>query len=76
MCNNFLKGLRVMKGLTQDDMAKLLKISVKTYSRKESGYSDFTLTESKAIADLFKKTIDEIFFNKECNAKGTLINSA
>lgn len=76
MRNNFLKGLRVMKGLTQDDMAELLNISVKTYSRKESGNSDFTLTESKTIADLFEKTIDEIFFNKKCNAKGTLINSA
>jgi len=76
MTNSFLKGLRVMRGLTQQDMAEVLNVSTKTYCKKELGQSDFSLTESKKIADLFEKPIEEIFFNKKCNTKRTNINTA
>ena len=74
--NSVLKSLRALNGLTQVDMAKVLNISVQTYNRKELGQREFTLQESKIIADMFKKSIEEIFFNKKCNINSTLINTA
>lgn len=60
--NSVLKSLRALNNLTQGDMAATLNISVQTYNRKELGQRDFTLQESKIIADMFNKSIEEIFF--------------
>lgn len=68
---NILKSLRAMKGLTQRDMAEILNMTVQTYNRKELGQREFTLEESKVIANIFGKTIEEIFFNQQCNTNGT-----
>ncbi|EZY71522.1 helix-turn-helix transcriptional regulator [Staphylococcus aureus] len=42
---NRLKGLRAERGLTQKDMAKILKMNTTTYRKKENGERDFTLQE-------------------------------
>lgn len=60
--SNKLKSLRALKGLDQKNIAKILNISVTSYSLKENGKKPFTLQEAKLLADLFNKTIDEIFF--------------
>lgn len=62
--NYRLKGLRVERNLTQDDISKLLKIHKGTYNRKEQGVTDFTLQEARRISKLFHKSIEYIFFDE------------
>ena len=57
-----LKALRVMRDLTQEELAKELGIHEVTYNRKEQGLSQFTLNEAKQISDFFKESIEDIFF--------------
>lgn len=61
---NKLKTIRENQNIKQDEMAKYLGVSPSTYFKKESGYSRFSLIEAKKIADYFKMTIEEIFFEK------------
>ncbi len=50
--------------LKQKDLAKELGIHSVTYSRKETGEKEFTLTEALKLADLFDTTVDELFRRK------------
>lgn len=59
--NHKLKGARVEKGLTQEDMAERIGISTYSYLMKENGKRDFTLTEMKKICDILDKELSEIF---------------
>ena len=59
--NHKLKGTRVEKGLTQEDMAKRIGISTYSYLMKENGKRDFTLTEMKKICEILDKELSEIF---------------
>lgn len=52
---------RKENNLKQKDLAKRLHIHNVTYSRKERGELDFTLTEAFQLADMFKTTVDELF---------------
>ena len=61
---NNVKLYRVIKGVSQIEMANDLKLSQQTVSKIENGYST-NLKTAKKIADYFGKSIDEIFFNKE-----------
>jgi len=56
-----LKALRVEYGYQQKELAQKLGISLPTYSFKENGKSEFTLSEAFMIARLFKKPLEEIF---------------
>ncbi|PNY20533.1 Helix-turn-helix domain protein [Streptococcus parauberis] len=65
---NKVKAFREAIGLTQKDLAKILDISVDSYSRKERGVSDFRKNEMLKITDIFKnngidESLQEIFFN-------------
>lgn len=59
-----LKILRAMKEVKQEDVAEMLGITLTTYSKKENGKSDFTITEAKKLASFFSCTIEEIFSEK------------
>lgn len=59
--HNKLKGARVEKGLTQEDMAERIGISTYSYLMKENGKRDFTLTEMKKICKILGKELSEIF---------------
>jgi len=59
--NHKLKGARVEKGLTQEDIAKRIGISTYSYLMKENGKRDFTLTEMKKICEILNKELSEIF---------------
>lgn len=59
---NRVKALRVLKGIKQKDIANKLGISVNAYSLKESNKQNFTLQQSKIVADMFGVTVDELFF--------------
>lgn len=51
--------------MTQEQMAKYLGITPKTYRSKELGNSEFTLDEMFEIAKLFNKKIDDIFLPRK-----------
>lgn len=62
-----LKVLRAMKEVKQEEVAEMLGITLTTYSKKENGKSDFTISEAKKLATFFDCTIEEIFFDEKVN---------
>lgn len=56
-----LKHLRQVYNYTQQEMAKHLGITLRTYQNKETGKSLFTSEEMFAIAKLFGKNLEDIF---------------
>ena len=64
---NKVKAFRAAIGLTQKDLARILDISVDSYSRKERGVSDFRKNEMIEITAIFKnngidENLQDIFF--------------
>lgn len=47
--------------LSQIKVAKMLNISNATYSLKENGKSEFTLSEAKKLAEIFGCTLNDLF---------------
>lgn len=67
---NRVSNYRRFKGLTQTDVAKMLGISLQSYSRKELEKVPFSDKEKIFILNLFKDdfpdlNIDKLFFNLE-----------
>lgn len=50
--------------LKQKDVARELGIHSVTYSRKETGEKEFTLSEALKLAEMFDTTVDELFRRK------------
>ena len=72
---NMLKSKRVLKGLSQPDMAKNLTCSVPAYNQKENGKRAFSAIEIAKISkvlDLSAEEIKDIFFTDELNANSNL----
>ena len=65
---NKIKSLRTGAGITQDQMAKALGMSVPTYRLREDNRADWKLSEMNAFTDVINKatganyTIKDIFF--------------
>lgn len=62
-----LPAYRKLIGLKQTEMAEKIRITPTTYSKKESGKSDFTETEMVLITKIIKEkipdvTMDDIFY--------------
>ena len=62
---NNLDKLRKLKGLTQEEFAKELKVSRQTVSAIENGKYNPSLDLAFEIALYFNKTIEEIFIYEE-----------
>ncbi len=60
MINTNLKKLRILKNLTQEQLAKLLCVSFKTISHWESGYSTPSLEMLKKIKNTLNVTYEEL----------------
>ena len=63
-----LRGYRVILGLTQQQMADKLKISLQSYNNKELGKTPFNDKERLAIKSMVAEiksdiTIDELFYS-------------
>ena len=58
---NKVEQLRKERGLTQDDFAKMLRVSRQTISSIETGKYNPSLELAFAISDFFGKRIEEIF---------------
>ena len=62
---NQVRKFRENANKKQEDIAKILNISVPNYSKKENGSLRFSLDEAKTLADFFGVTIDAIFFGEK-----------
>lgn len=71
MINKNLKILRELKNMQQSDVAKKLNISTHTYHNKETGKTEFTISEAKKISELFSLSIEDIFFKSIDNIMNT-----
>lgn len=56
---------RKENNLKQRDIARLLNMHEVTYSRKERGELDFTLSEAFILADYFNTTVDVLFADRK-----------
>lgn len=61
MIGHKLKVLRAQHNLRQIDVAKKLGVSISTYSQKEQGIREFTVSEINKILELFNVSYEEIF---------------
>ena len=72
-----LRELRKERGLTCEDMAKLLGLDTKAaYSKKERGRTKFSLDDARKVSCALGKSIDDIFFTNEVSLKDTKRNTA
>ena len=59
---NLVPDLRAERGWTQADLAKQLRVSRQTVNAIETGRYEASLPLAFAIAKLFKRRIEEIFY--------------
>lgn len=52
---------RKENNLKQIDVARMLSIHKQSYYMKEKGKRDFTITEAKRLARIYRCTLDELF---------------
>lgn len=69
-----LLRLRKENGFSQEELAKLLNVSAKTYGTKERGTASFDSDEMFALSKLFKVPMDDIFLPRS-NQNGNKIKS-
>lgn len=55
-----LKMLRNSKGLGQRELADLMQTTLKSISHWETGYSEPSILQLVALADLFDVTLDDL----------------
>lgn len=61
-----LRAIRKERGLTCEDMAKVLGLETRAgYSKKELGQTAFSLKDAKKVSEVLGKSVDEIFFEDE-----------
>jgi len=58
---NGLAKLRIDKGYSQNDICDFLGMYQSTYSNKETGKTDFTLTEAKEVSEILGVTLDRFY---------------
>ncbi|EFV96561.1 putative transcriptional regulator [Streptococcus sp. 45] len=54
-----LKELRQAKGMTQEELAKVIDVNVRSVNRWEKGQSDIYLQKAIKIARFFEVSLDE-----------------
>ncbi len=69
--NRKLKAARVENGLTQIQLANLLEMPISTYRKKETGQTEFTISEAIKVSKILNKKIEEIFFNYKVSKMDT-----
>lgn len=62
--SNIIKGLRNLRGYTQEEVAYAIGITVRTYCRKEQNPDLFTIGELRKLSN-FLNVQEDIFFGKK-----------
>jgi len=55
-----LKSKRVLKGLTQEQLASEIGINTKSYNLKENGKNRFSLVEAVKVSECLELNLEEI----------------
>lgn len=55
-----LKVMRIERGITQEQLAKKLNISLKTISHWETGYTEPSVSQLISLADIYSVSLDEL----------------
>lgn len=69
--SNVIKALRMLKGFSQEETAKLMGIGIVNYNIKENNPDLFTIAEAKKLTKILDAP-HNIFFDKEVNLKVTI----
>ena len=67
---NRLEAIRKSKGLNQEDLAKILKVSRQTISSLENGRYNPSIVLAFKIARYFNMSIEDIFIYEEDDLDG------
>lgn len=62
-----LAAARVNAGLTQNDVAKILKVGKQTVVSWEKGKSEPKMSQSRQLSELYKMPLDYIFLLEKSN---------
>ena len=62
-----LAAARVNAGLTQEEVAKSIKVSKNTLVSWEKGYSEPTISQGRELSNLYKIPLDNIFLPMKSN---------
>ena len=62
-----LSAARVNAGLTQEDVAKALKVGKQTIVSWEKGKSEPKMSQCRELSELYKMPLDYIFLPQESN---------
>lgn len=62
-----LAAARVNAGLTQDDVAKVLKVGKQTIVNWEKGISEPKMSQARELSVLYKMPLDYIFLPTQSN---------
>ena len=57
-----LKAARVNAGLTQEEVAKEMKVSLPTIAKWENESGEVRMKQALKLCKIYKKNIDDIFF--------------
>ena len=64
-----IKVARVQKGMTQKDLAAAVGVSRQTINAIEQGEYNPTIKLCRAICRVLGKTLDELFWEDDCDEK-------
>lgn len=56
-----LKGYQLIKRISDERMAEILEICVRSYRDKRDGYSDFSIPQAQKISEVLDLPTEEIF---------------
>lgn len=62
---NLIESIRKEKGISQEELAKRLGVSRQTISSLETGRYNPSIMLAYKVAQLFEKTIEEVFIFEE-----------
>ena len=56
-----LKGYQLIKRISDEKMAEILGICVRSYREKRDGYGDFSIPQAQKISETLELPTDKIF---------------
>lgn len=65
-----IRQARLVKGITQKEIAKKLNVHVQTYRNMENHPDNITIGDAKIICEFLGMSYDQIFFNHNSTFSG------
>ena len=64
--SEFITAKRMELNISQEYMATILDMTQSSYSKREKGYSEFSLSQIERVATEFRMTLPEFFLKTFC----------